>query len=130
MGGRPSKYKPEYCEAIVEHMKGGASATSFAASIGVSRSTITEWASEHPEFSAAVTRGKAMCAAWWETLARKNAETGKGNATLTVFGLKNMAPDDWAERIEHTGAGGGPITVAAVDLTDDELAAIAAGRRS
>ena len=71
-----------------------------------------------------------MCAAWWESLARKNAETGKGNATLTVFGLKNMAPDDWAERIEHTGAGGGPITVAAVDLTDDELAAIAAGRRS
>lgn len=109
VGGRPSKYDPAYCEAIVEHMSQGASATSFAAAIGVSRSTITEWASAHPEFSAAVTRGKAVCAAWWERLARSNAMTGKGNATLTVFGLKNMAPEDWADRIEHTGAGGGAI---------------------
>jgi len=109
-GGRPSKYKPEYCEAIVAHMAEGASATSFAASIGVSRSTITEWASEHPEFSAAVTRGKTMCAAWWEKLARTNAMTGDGNATLTVFGLKNMAPDDWREKQEVEHSGGVTVT--------------------
>ena len=107
--GRPSKYKPEYCAAIVAHMSEGASATSFAAEIGVSRSTITEWAGEHPEFSAAVTRGKAKCAAWWERVARTNAVTGDGNATLTVFGLKNMRPEDWADRIEHTGKDGGAI---------------------
>lgn len=109
MGGRPSKYQPLYCDAIVAHMSQGASATSFAASIGVDRRTITEWASVHKEFSLALTRGKAVCAAWWENLARVNAVSGAGNATLTVFGLKNMAPEDWADRVEHTGAGGGAI---------------------
>jgi len=32
--------------------------------------------------------------------------------------------------IEHSGPNGGPIPVAAVELSDDELAAIAAGRGS
>lgn len=36
----------------------------------------------------------------------------------------------FAERVEHTGKDGGPIaTTTTQDLTDDELAAIAAGRR-
>jgi phage terminase small subunit len=36
----------------------------------------------------------------------------------------------FAERVEHTGKDGGPIaTTTTHDLTDDELAAIAAGRR-
>jgi hypothetical protein len=105
--GRPTKYKPEYCQAVVEHMSEGASLTSFAASIDVSRSTITEWAENHPEFSAAATRGKAKCAAWWERVARNNAMTGEGNATLTVFGLSNMAADDWKQKqeIDHTTKG-------------------------
>lgn len=101
--GRPTKYKPEYCQAIVSHMSEGASATSFAASIDVDRSTITEWTTVHPEFSIAFTRAKAKCAAWWETVARKNAVTGDGNAAITVFGLKNMGPDDWADKFEHGG---------------------------
>ena len=108
--GRPSKYKPEYCEAIVAHMAEGASATSFAASIGVARATITEWANEHPEFSVAVMRGKTVCAAWWEKIARINAATGSGNATLTVFGLKNMAPDDWHDKQEVEHSGGVAVT--------------------
>jgi hypothetical protein len=106
--GRPTKYDPKYCDMIVGHMAEGASITSFAAEIDVARSTITEWAENHPEFSAAVTRGKAKCAAWWERVARTNAVTGEGNATLTVFGLSNMAADDWRSRnaVDHTSSDG------------------------
>jgi hypothetical protein len=96
--GRPTKYDPAYCDAVVEHMAEGASLTSFAASIGVCRDTISEWAVKHQEFSAAVKAGKAKCAAWWEGLARSNAVSGEGNATLCIFGLKNMAAEDWREK--------------------------------
>lgn len=96
-GGRPSKYDPAYCDAVVEHMATGASATSFAASIGVCRDTITEWCSKHEDFSLAVKRGKAQCAAWWENLSRQGAQGGEANPTLCIFGLKNMAKEDWTD---------------------------------
>lgn len=105
-GGRPTDYKPEYCEAVIEHMKEGASLTSFAASLNVARSTINVWMDANPEFSEAVKAGKAHCAAWWEKVSRSNAVEGGGNATLCIFGLKNMAPDEWREKqeIEHSGS--------------------------
>lgn len=103
--GRPTDYKPEYCQMIVEHMTEGASVTSFAAEIGKSRSTINLWMDAFPEFMEAVKTGKAKCAAWWEKKSRINAVEGGGNATLCIFGLKNMAPDEWREKqeIEHSG---------------------------
>jgi hypothetical protein len=112
-GGRPTKYKVEYCEMVVEHMKDGASLTSFAASIGVHRGTINEWIDQHLEFSEAIKRGKAACSAWWEALGRKNASEGGGNATLVIFGLKNMGREDWRDRqdIEHSGPNGGAIAI-------------------
>jgi hypothetical protein len=88
-------------------MSQGASATSFAASIDVDRSTITEWADNHPEFSTAVKRAKARCAAWWEAQGRLGAiGEVKVNPTLVIFGLKNMAADDWREKqeVEHSGS--------------------------
>lgn len=109
--GRPTNYKPEYCDQIVAHMAEGASVTSFAASIGAARSTVSLWMETHPDFLEAVNIGKAACAAWWEAVSRRNAMEGGGNATLCIFGLKNMAPDEWRDKqaVEMTGESGGPI---------------------
>lgn len=105
-GGRPSKYDPAYCDEIVEHCQGGASITSYAASIGVCRDTISEWANSHPEFSGAVKRAKAAAAAWYDTQARLAASgEGKGNPTLCIFGLKNFAPDDFRDVQEQKHSG-------------------------
>lgn len=98
--GRPSKYDPAYCDQIVEHMAEGASMTSFAAEIDVARSTLNEWAEHHPEFSEAIKRAKAKCAAWWEKKARDGAGGGEVNPTLVIFGLKNMGADDWRDKQE------------------------------
>ena len=121
--GRPTKYDPAYCERLVAHMSEGASATSFAAEIDVNRSTITEWANTHPEFSIALTRGKAKCAAWWERIGRNLAMTGEGSAPMTVFGLKNMSPEDWADKqaVDHTSSDGSmtPPTVIRLVGHDD-----------
>jgi hypothetical protein len=106
--GRPSKYDPAFCERLVAHMADGASVTSFAAEIDVARSTINQWAEVHPDFSEALTRGKAKCAAWWEKTGRSVASTGTGNASMVIFGLKNMSADDWQDKQEtkHTGTVG------------------------
>lgn len=103
--GRPSKYQKAYCDLVIEHMNEGASLTSFAAEIGVARSSINEWMEEHEEFSEAVKIAKAKCAAWWEKKGRTLAVDGGGNATLVIFGLKNMAAEDWREKqtVEHEG---------------------------
>lgn len=126
---RPSLYDPDYCERVIEHCRDGSSLTSFAAEIGVCRDTVSEWASAHEEFSVAVKRAKTVCAAWWERQAREGA-SGKDkdvNPTLCIFGLKNMAPEDWRERKEVQHSGEMTIRKSAADMTDDELAAIATG---
>lgn len=106
--GRPSKYEPRFCQMVIDHMSDGASMTSFAAEIGVARSTINEWMAVHPEFSEAIKIAKAKCAAWWERLGRQGAQGGEVNPTLVIFGLKNMAADDWREKQElaHTSPDG------------------------
>ena len=124
---RPTKYKPAYCDLVIEHMAEGASITSFAAEIGVARSSINEWMEQNPEFSEAVKIAKAKCSAWWERVGRRNAVEGGGNATLVIFGLKNMAPDEWREKqeIEHSGE----MTVTTKEQRDAAVAAAARADR-
>lgn len=53
-GGRPTKYKPEFCAMLIEHMK-KYSFESFAGldEVDVHKETLYEWANAHPEFSEA-----------------------------------------------------------------------------
>ncbi len=128
--GRPSLYDSTYCARVVEHMADGASLTSFAAEVDVARSTINEWMDAHPEFSEAVKRGKAKCAAWWEKQGRTIAQKGGGPGanTLVIFGLKNMGADDWRDKqeVDHSSSDGSIkphvvefVTPKAVDARDD-----------
>lgn len=116
--GRPTKYKPEYCQMVVDHMAEGASLTSFAAEIEVSRATINVWMGEYPEFLESVKRAKAKCAAWWERVGRSGAQGGDVNPTLVIFGLKNMAADDWRDKqeVDHR-SGDGSMTPKPIDET-------------
>jgi hypothetical protein len=91
-------------------MAEGASITSFAAEIDVSRATINVWADQHPEFLDALTRAKAKCLAWWERVGRAAAVDGKGSSTMIVFGLKNMGRDDWQDKTETQHSGEVAIT--------------------
>lgn len=113
--GRPTLYRDEYCDEIVDFCREGYSLTAFAGKIGVSRDTISEWCAVHPEFSVAARRAKAACAHWWETRNRQVGLEGGpgGQATVVLFNLKNHAPDDYsaAERHELTGKDGAPIAL-------------------
>jgi hypothetical protein len=107
--GRPSKYDPSYCQAVIEAGKQGFSLTAFAGSIGVCRDTISEWMKVHDEFSVAV---KHHAAARTYSLEGDllQAETGP-RVTSRIFALKNAAPYEWRDKqdLELTGKDGGPI---------------------
>ena len=104
--GRPTKYDPAYCEAMVAFCQDGSSLSSFAANIGVARSSLTKWCEEHEEFSLALKVAKTAVAAWYDQTARKVAVNGGGNAALCIFGLKNFDDGDFRDKIETQHSGG------------------------
>jgi DNA-binding FadR family transcriptional regulator len=123
-GGRPSAYKPEYCEAVIEAMASGISLTAFAGTIRVSRECLYNWMSEHSEFSDAVSRGRPA-----RTLAleRKLLSARYGaQASAAIFALKNADPNEWRDMrtVQHDH------NHAIANLTDEQLLAIASGRAS
>jgi hypothetical protein len=121
--GRPSSFKPEFCKLVVSFCSQGYSLSGFAGHILVSRQTIDTWMHEHPLFFEACSRARVAAALWWEQRAiavAAKGTTGGSQAQMIMFGLKNLAADDWRDRIEHTGADGGPINLEALLLRAEE----------
>lgn len=131
-GGRPTKYKKEYCEGIVNYFKdfepfeelpieetidaegkttsktkrfpvAPPSLTKYATSIDVSRDTLHEWKKNHDEFSDAFAKAKAI----YEDVYCDGALLGYYNHGFTALIMKNRF--EWKEKSEHSGDGGGPI---------------------
>jgi transposase len=101
--GRPSKYKPAYCDEVIAAGDEGLSLLAFAGIIGVGRTSITRWKDEHPEFAAAceVHQAKRSLALEKDLL---KAESGP-SVTSRIFALKNAAPEEWKDKqdFEHSG---------------------------
>jgi hypothetical protein len=119
--GRPSEYRPEYCDLVIETMAKGLSLTAFAGLIRVGRETIYGWISAHSEFSDAVSRARAA-----RTLAVERklmSATFRGEVAAAIFLLKNCDPVEWKDvrYPQHN------CTPSDIRLTLEELQAIAAG---
>ncbi len=111
-GGRPSDYKPEYCDMLIQHMASGLTKESFAGVVGVERKTLYNWIHNNPEFEQANGIGKSKELLFWEKMLIDVASGKmKGNIIGIIFKLKNIAPDLYAEKqvieqtaqIEHKG---------------------------
>lgn len=89
-GGRPTEYKPEYCELLIEHMKRGLSFESFGAVVDCSEQTLYNWREEHPQFFESYKRGVSFSRNFWEELGLVGTTEGKNfNATTWIFNMKN-----------------------------------------
>lgn len=113
-GGRPSLYKPEYCERVIELGKEGMSVVEMAAEIGVARITLEDhWPAAHEEFSEAFARARELSQAWWERQGRLGLSADKFNAPLYSRSMSARFPKDWRESKEQrvTGADGGAVQV-------------------
>lgn len=128
-GGRPTAYKPEYCDLIIAHFdkepfttnfdeasgKTYRSAillptlTNFARTIGVSRATIYNWAEEHPEFLDAIKRAQEL----QEEVLMQNGLFGAYDKTFAIFTAKNICGWKDKQDIEHSGSIG--------SISDSEL---------
>lgn len=58
--GRPTYYKPEFCEQVTKLCKLGATDKEIAGFFEVSESTLNLWKAEYPEFSESIKKGKII----------------------------------------------------------------------
>ena len=106
-GGRPTAYRPEMCDIVIECGDEGKTLAEMARALDVDRSTINDWRERHPEFSRAIKAGLDRAQAWWEDKGRVATFGGVDgfNATSYIFQMKNRFREDWNDRqaIEHSG---------------------------
>lgn len=113
----PSKYRPEFCEQIVEMGREGFSFAEMSAGLGATRDTLKNWADQHEDFFVALKQARELSQAWWESQGRThliNEPQGPTiNASLYSRSMAARFPDDWREntKVEHTGKDGGALVI-------------------
>jgi hypothetical protein len=124
-GGRPTLYRREMCDRLVDAMAKGLTAEAAAARIGISARSLFYWQQQHPEFLQAIQEGRQRSQLWWEERAIAMANGESGNTQIVVLGLRNRsrAATGWNNdtvKLEHTGPEGGPVEVKAEHKIDIE----------
>lgn len=94
--GRPTKYKPEYCEQVIEYMRTGAAKKELALELNIHIDTLYEWSEVHPEFSEAIKKGVCLSEGWWVREGRKNLENGHFQTALWYINMKNR--HGWSDK--------------------------------
>jgi len=101
--GRPTKYKPEMCETVIELMREGASQEEVIGSLDISKDTYYRWREEHEEFSDAIKRGVRLSQTWWERQGRISLKDREFNYTGWYMNMKNRFK--WADKQEVKNEG-------------------------
>lgn len=73
--GRPSSYRPEYCQKLIEHMRLGHGFHTFGVTLDpmVSHQTLYDWLDAHQEFLEAKSQGEKLSEKTWEEILRAGA---------------------------------------------------------
>lgn len=106
--GRPTGYKPEYCQKLIEHSRSGHSFESFGGVILVSKETLYAWARKYPEFLQARKIARQCAQLELEKIGFKLMKGDYGRdaqATPWIFTMRNIAgwrdqPHDELDGIE------------------------------
>lgn len=116
--GRPTDYRPEYCEAVLDLGRAGKSHAQIAAALDVSRQTLHNWAASYPEFLDAITHARDLSQAWFEEKGQSGLETPGFNASLWAKQVSARFPDDYTERQkkELTGKDGASLFPTRVEV--------------
>ena len=86
MAGRPTDYREEYCERVIEYGKEGLLPVSMASRLCVTKETLHQWARVHPTFSDAFNEARIHCEAFHMEKAVETAHGNRpGNAPMTKF---------------------------------------------
>ncbi len=96
--GPVSKYKPEYCQALLQVAEeGGHIAAMRAALGGISKDTWYRWQEDHPEFKHAVEHAKLLSQVFYEKLGLKGiqGDVRYFNAATYALVMHNKFEDDY-----------------------------------
>lgn len=127
--GRPTKFKPEYCEKVAKLCRQGATDREIADFLKINEATLYRWKLEHPKFCEVLKTAKAEADdRVIESLYRRavgyshddvHISNFQGEITVTpivkhyapdtvaaIFWLKNRRPQEWRDKreIEHSGS--------------------------
>jgi len=108
--GRPTKYKEEYDQMLIDHMEEGFTFESFAGVVSVDRDTLYHWCTLHPNFSDAKKIGRNKQLFTDEKLLKALSNGAiTGSTSAHIFKMKNC--HKWVDKHE----------VAIKDISDEEL---------
>jgi hypothetical protein len=100
--GTPNKYRKDMCSIAEEILGSGKSLAAVCSKLNIARSTLYEWADNHSDFKAAISRGLERCQEKWEEIGLSGM-TGayeKFSAAPWIFTMKNRFRVDYAEEKE------------------------------
>lgn len=103
--GRPTDYREEYCELVVELGRQGKSHAQISATIGQSRTTLYNWADQFPEFMNAMTRARELSQSWWEDQGQLGIWSKEFNPSAWAKSMSARFPDEYTDKTktEHSG---------------------------
>lgn len=96
--GRPTEYKPEYCEKVIEWGRLGKSIAWMAASLDVHKDTLYEWQKQYHDFSDALAKARCQSQKWWEDKGQDNLETPVFKDSMWRANMAARFQDDWREK--------------------------------
>ena len=101
--GRPTDYKAEYCERVIELGKLGKSHAQISADLGVSRQTLYDWQAAHPEFLDAIKEARDYAQAWFENIAQNNlvSPVQGFSASLWAKAVSCRFADDYTDKTKQ-----------------------------
>ena len=148
--GRPTSYKPEYCEQAYKLCLLGADDKRIADFFDIAESTLNNWKIEYPEFMESLKNGKegadaAIAASLYHRakgyshpavkifndqgspLEVPYTEHYPPDTTAAIFWLKNRQPKQWRDKqeVDHQSSDGSMTPQPAMTITADVAKEIA-----
>lgn len=127
--GRPTDYKPEYCEKIVPLGPLGCTDKQVSTLLNVTEKTVYNWKNEHPEFLQAINLVKLQADMEVSYSLYRNA-TRNNNVQAQMFWLKNRQSEVWREKQDVDLRTPDGIQISAIDasrlagMSDEEIAQV------
>ena len=98
--GRPTKYRPEMCDKVIELMKEWASIEEICLELEIHKEAFYNWIKKYEDFANAVEHAKQYSKGWWYKMWRVNMfeekDWPKFNANLYNINMKNRF--GWADK--------------------------------
>lgn len=98
--GRPTDYRAEFCERVIELGREGKSHAQIAAELGCSRRVLYDWQDKHPEFLHAIMEARDLAQAWFENVAQNNllSPVQGFSASLWAKAVSCRFADDYTDK--------------------------------